>query len=375
LPDLIDTQAALEAALSRLRDEPAWAVDTESNSFYAYKPKICLLQISVPGLDLLLDPLAGLDLDEFGALLGDPEREVVLHAAENDIIAMKHEQGWRVPGLFDTQVASFVLGFKPYSLAGILEARFDLKLDKSEQRSDWGRRPLTPKQLRYAADDTHYLLELAKDLKRRAAEAGRDGEIAWECRRIAEREWEPEPFDPEGFRKISGARDLDPINLRILRDLYLMRKAEAERRDVAAFRVFGDHVMVKIATERAVREGKGMPKGFARRYGRRVEGILESAPGRGPLPKPKRKASRGTPMPPEFKQSYERLRRWRSKAAEERGVEPWVVARNELLSRVAAARTNNLDELAPLMAPFRLREYGEAMLAVLTENFENGPDR
>ena len=375
MPDLIDTQPVLNTALDRLREEPAWAVDTESNSFFAHKPKICLLQVSVPGLDLLLDPLAGLDLDEFGALLGDPEREVVLHAAENDVIAMKHERDWRVPGLFDTQVASFILGIPPYSLAGIVEARFDVKLDKREQRSDWARRPLTDNQLRYAAHDTHYLLELAADLKRKAAEAGREGEIAWECRRIAEREWEPEPFDPEAFRRISGARDLGPINLRILKDLYLMRNAEAERRDVAPFRIAGDSVLIKVARERALNDGKGMPKGFARRYGRRVEGILESAPKRGPLPQVKRRGPRGAPTPPEVKHLYERLRRWRSKAAEERGVEPWVVARNELLSRVAASRATSLDQLAPLMSTFRLREYGEAMLAVLSKNVENESDR
>ena len=86
LPELIDTKDAFDRAISTLRDEPALAVDTESDSFHAYRPKICLIQISVPKLDLLIDPLADVSLDTLGELLGDPARQVVLHAAENDVI-------------------------------------------------------------------------------------------------------------------------------------------------------------------------------------------------------------------------------------------------------------------------------------------------
>ena len=369
LPELIDTKDAFDRAISMLRDEPALAVDTESDSFHAYRPKICLIQISVPEHDLLIDPLRDISMEPLGELLGDPARQVVLHAAENDVIAMHHECGWRVPGLFDTQVASFVLGLKPYSLAGILEARFGVKLDKSEQRSDWAKRPLTDKQVRYAAEDTHYLLELAADLKRRAEDAGRTDEMAWECQRIAAREWQPEPFDPDGFSRLSGAKELEGVELRILRGLYLLRNEEAERRNVAPFRIAGDNLLVDIARRR--QKTGDRPRGFWSRYGRRVRGIVERAPERGPLPRRKRKTNRGVPTPPDIKQAYERLRRWRSRAAEERGVEPFVVARNELLATIASARCRTKDDLAKRLQPFRLKEYGDAILAVLRNNSQN----
>jgi ribonuclease D len=371
LPAPIDTQAALDEFVDALSDQPALAVDTESNSFYAYRPRVCLLQVSIPGRDELVDPLAGLDLDGLGAVLADPGRRVVLHAAENDVIALKHEFGWTVPGLFDTQIASFVLGLKPYSLAGILEARFGVALDKSEQRSDWGRRPLTDKQVAYAAEDTHYLLELADDLRQRAIDAGRLPEIESECRRIAERDWEPEPFDPDAFGRMSGAKELDGVGLRILRDLFLLRNAEAERRDRAPFRVVPDQALMLIARERVTADRKGIPKGFWQRYGHRVAGIVRSAKDRDPIKLPRRKSNRGAPTPPKVKTVYEALRRWRSGAAEERGVEPWVVARNELLLRIAQAAPRDEAELGELMAAFRLEEYGAAILAVLRKNAEN----
>ena len=83
------------------------------------------------------------------------------------------------------------------------------------------------------------------------------------------------------------------------------------------------------------------------------------------------KRSRGEPTPPEIKRAYERLRRWRSAAAEERGVEPFVVARNELLSKIAHARCENGGDLEKVVPPFTYAEYGKAILAVLHGNAQN----
>jgi ribonuclease D len=368
LPDLVDARPTLKNALARLRDAPAVALDTETDAFFAYRPRICLLQLSVPGADLLVDPLADLDLAPLGEILADPRREVVLHAAENDIILLHHQFRWRIANLYDTQVACFVLGLKPYSLAGVLSARFDVKLDKRQQRSDWSRRPLSAPQIAYAADDTRYLLELARDLKERAADAGRIDEIAAECGRIAGREWTPEPFDPEGFRRLPGARDLGGVQLRILRDLYLFRTREAERRNRAPYRVCPDAALIKLATESRL-PPKGVPTSFWRRYEKKIRELLENARSGGALPP--RRQRRGVPGPrmsQRAKQRFEELRRWRTAAAEARGVETFVVARNELLEKIARADCATLEELGELVEPFRLREYGAAILAALLDS-------
>ena len=55
-------------------------------------------------------------------------------------------------------------------------------------------------------------------------------------------------------------------------------------------------------------------------------------------------------------------------------MEPWVVARNDLLMKVAAERTRVPDQVKALMAPFRFEEYGAAILAVLNESSENARD-
>ncbi|MDH3590789.1 MAG: ribonuclease D [Planctomycetota bacterium] len=369
MPRLVDTKDGLDDCLAALAAAPALAVDTETDAFFAYRPAICLLQASTPDEDFLIDPLADLDLAPFGAILADPAREVVLHAAENDVILMHHQFGWRIGRLFDTQVASFVLGLKPYSLAGVLEARFEVKLDKSQQRSDWARRPLTDKQVEYAALDTHYLLRLAAELRARAVDAGRVDEIEWECGRIATREWTPEPFDPEGFRRMSAAKEMDARDLRVLQELFLFREAEAERRNRAPYRVVPDHALVALTRWRKGPPPRGVPERFWQRYGGKVRRTIETARKKGPLPPRKRHRRRdGEPTSPAVKQRYERLRRWRARAAEERGVESFVVARNELLMRVARSGAASREELAGEVEPFRLREYGDAILAALLDS-------
>ena len=371
MAELVDSPAALERAVATLRDQPAIALDTETDAFFAYRGKICLLQVSVRGHDFLVDPLQGLDLAPFGALLQDPAREVVLHAAENDVILMQHQFGWRIAHLFDTQVACFVLGWKPYSLAGILEARFGVVLDKSQQRSDWRQRPLSEEQLAYAAEDTCHLLELARELKEGASGAGRIEEIEFECARIAAREWTPEPFDPEGFRRID--KELRGVPQRILRDLFLFREREAEKRDRAPYRVAPDSALLALATTQGGNPPRGVPVPFWQRYGKEIRRIIDEARRAGPLPpRPPPPRPEGGPLPPAARERFERLRRWRGAAAEKRGVETFVVAKNDLLLKVALAGATTLGELKEHLEPFRLKEYGEAMLAAMLDSSPPG---
>ncbi|MHC4549773.1 MAG: HRDC domain-containing protein [Planctomycetota bacterium] len=369
MPDLVASDPSLAEAVALLRAARRVAFDTETDAFFAYRPRICLLQLSLFGRDLLIDPLAGLDLAPLGELLEDPEREVVAHAAENDVILLQHQFGWRIANLYDTQVACFVLGLPPYSLSGVLEARFDVRLDKGQQRSDWSRRPLTPKQIAYAADDTHHLLELAADLQAKAAAADRTEEIAWECRRIAARDWEPEPFDPEGFRRLPGAKELRGVDLRVLRELFLFRNREAERRNRAPYRIASDAALLALARPRGGAPPRGVPPSFWRRYGGKVQVVIDRARAAGPLPPRRRpRANSGERMPAGARQRYERLRRWRATAAAARGVETFVVARNELLTRIALAGCRTVGELGAIVEPFRLREYGDAMLAAMLDS-------
>ncbi|MCA9875056.1 MAG: ribonuclease D, partial [Anaerolineales bacterium] len=151
---LITTQTDWQDCLAALKQEPRIAIDLEANSMYAYRERVCLIQISIPSQDYIIDPVAKVDLSGLGELLADTAVEKVFHAAEYDLILLKREYEWELNNLFDTMWAARILGYKQYGLASLLKKIFDLKLDKQYQKSNWCRRPLSPAQLTYAQLDT-----------------------------------------------------------------------------------------------------------------------------------------------------------------------------------------------------------------------------
>ncbi|TMB14525.1 MAG: ribonuclease D, partial [Deltaproteobacteria bacterium] len=124
-------------------------LDTESNGFHAYYEKVCLLQISTEQADWAIDTLA-LGVAPLLPLLAERARECVLHAAEYDVLCMKRDYGFSFGRIFDTHAAAKTLGIEKVGLHDLLADQLGVQLAVDEQRSDWGKRPLSPEQLEYA---------------------------------------------------------------------------------------------------------------------------------------------------------------------------------------------------------------------------------
>ncbi len=277
---LIADPLAVAELARELRDEPIVAVDTESNSFHAYRERVCLIQISTPRRDVIVDPIA-VDVGPLGAVLCDG-RETVLHGADYDVRCLHRDYGWRLPRLFDTMIAARRLGRPQLGLAALVEARFGVRLSKSGQRSDWGRRPLTRAQLAYAALDTHYLLPLAAELRAELGERGLADQAAADFRRTARAESRPRVFDEEGWRRLGGARELDRSGQAVLRALWIAREARAQAEDRPPFKVLGEPSMVEIARRRpgspeALAAVPGVSPQVLRRMGEAIRAALSAA--------------------------------------------------------------------------------------------------
>src|SRR5262249_49707358 len=159
-----------------LRQARDLAIDTEADSYYAYRVKVCLLQVSTSAGDYLIDPLAGLDLAPLAELAADGAVRKVFHAGSNDIPLLRHHHGFEFVTLFDTMLAAQVLGLRRPGLASLLKDRFGVEQKKTYQTSDWSKRPLSDGQLEYAAGDTRWLLELRDQFERELAAKGRSDE-------------------------------------------------------------------------------------------------------------------------------------------------------------------------------------------------------
>ena len=119
LPDPIwvDTPQKFAEAMAEFKDQPALAVDTESNSLYVYREQVCLIQISTPAKDFLIDPLSLPDLSSLGPLFSNPNQEKIFHASEYDFICLKRDFQFTFSALFDTMVAARILGVAQFGLA------------------------------------------------------------------------------------------------------------------------------------------------------------------------------------------------------------------------------------------------------------------
>jgi ribonuclease D len=181
-------------------------------------------------------------------------------------------------------VAARRLGRAGLGLAALVEAHFGVRLSKAHQRADWGRRPLSPEQLTYAALDTHYLLPLYDGLARELGARGALDDARREFDRIAAAEFRERVFDAEGWRRLKGARDLDPPGRAVLRALWIAREEQARALDRPPFKVLAEQTMLELARRRptgddALGRVPGVTPSVLRRMGSALRAALEAGSG------------------------------------------------------------------------------------------------
>jgi ribonuclease D len=267
----LDKPEAVDRFLDEISDVKEIALDTEGASFHRFLDRIYLLQISTRERSAIIDPLPIGSPAKLGDLLQGKAVEIVFHDADYDLRLLHQDYGWHVTNIFDTRIASQLLGIKSFGLAALLEQYFDVKLDKKHQRADWSMRPLSPDMLEYAAQDTRFLLQLKDQM---TGELDRRSRLHWakeEFARLEGTRWEAEE-SMEGFLRLKGARDLSRRELAVLREVANWRDTVAAQLDRATFRVMGNEVLFELArtTPRSVSELaaiRGMPKGMLDRAG------------------------------------------------------------------------------------------------------------
>jgi ribonuclease D len=370
----IQRDSDLRRLVNALKSEPLVAIDTESNSLYAYRERVCLVQISTRSADYIVDPLTVHDMTPFAEVMSDPAIEKVFHAAEYDLICLKRDYQLTCHNLFDTMIAARIVGLKLVGLGNLLEKYAGVKADKSHQRDNWGQRPLPKESLLYAQMDTHYLPLLRDNLQAELVNTNRLAEAHETFEELCRVPPGSNEFDPEGYWSIGYPYRLPRRQMAILRELYLFRDQIARQRNVPLFKVFTDKTLVAIA-QNAPHEVNdlhgidGMSPTQLRRYG----ASLIQAVGRGETAKLPQPPARQPAVDPDVVERYTALRDWRRGRAQERGVESDVIISKDALWALAEKSPKTLEEMAdiPGLGPWRLNAYGQEILDMI-QRFENG---
>jgi ribonuclease D len=367
----LDKAPEVDRFLSEISDVKELALDTEGASFHRFLDRIYLLQISTREESAIIDPLPIGSPARLGQLLESKAVEVVFHDADYDLRLLHQDYGWHVTNIFDTRVASQLLGIKSFGLAALLEQFFDVKLDKKHQRADWSMRPLTPDMLAYAAQDTRYLLQLKDHMK---SELTRRGRLHWaeeEFARLEGTRWEAEQ-SMEGFLRLKGARDLSRRELAVLREVANWRDTVAAQLDRATFRVIGNEALFEIARRAPMNTSelstiKGMPKGMIERAGADIVAAIRHGMEVPEAELPKFPKGQRWNKDRDFDDKVNRLKAVRDAAATRLELDPGVLCSRERLENIARSGARTVEDLAavPDLRRWQIEEMGEGFVKAL----------
>lgn len=238
---------ASDEALKICCDEAACAdyiaLDTEFIRTRTYYPQLGLIQLYDGHKVSLIDPLTIREWQPFCQLLINSNVTKLLHASSEDLEVFWHQFALMPEPFIDTQILATFCGY-PLSCgyATLISDKLQIKLDKSETRTDWLARPLTDKQCFYATADVYYLLPLAKILIEQTQQSGWYDSALDECCLALQKKTTVLECD-DAYLQINNAWQLNPRQLGALQKLASWRLSYARRKDMSVnFVVKEDHI-------------------------------------------------------------------------------------------------------------------------------------
>jgi len=381
---LVYSPKSLHRLVDYLRRQPRFALDTESNSLYSYHGTVCLIQISsyasndttdAAGIvDHLVDPVRLDNLTPLGEVFADPSIEVVMHAADNDMLMLYRSHGFTFGRVFDTQLAARILGWKQVGLAALLEEHFGIVSNKKMQRTDWGKRPLTPEQIAYAQMDTHYLLPLRELLVEELKQQGRWEEAQDAFAALTAGDPAARPPEERTFWQMRALREVPREQHAVIESLWQWREQEASTADRPPFKVVNDSVLIELAKRLPQAPAdlnaiEGLSGLQIKRYGAALLHAVKEGQGRPLPPLPNGEGRPEHLLDKAAQLRYDALRRWRTETARTRGVDSDIVLTNSTIFTIAQRYPTTLESLAAMqeLTPWKVANYGPHILAVLAD--------
>jgi ribonuclease D len=243
----IEDSEQLHLVCQRYSQASVLAIDTEFVRTRTLYPKLGLIQINDGETLALIDPVALPDLTPFWQLLENPKIQKVLHACSEDLEVFLTAGNCRPVNLIDSQIIMSFLGHGiSMGYAAMIAHYTDIELDKSESRTDWMKRPLTQKQLNYAAADVEHLFNILPVLMADIEKAGWLAAAQEESNVMVERKFSAIE-ENQLYLNIKMAWRLNPVQLYRLQQLAIWRYQQAKIKDRPIGFIAKDHTLLALA--------------------------------------------------------------------------------------------------------------------------------
>ena len=280
---LVTSGAELAALSERWRQAPAIALDTEFVRTRTYYARLGLLQVAEGDQVWLVDATAITDWSPICRMFADPGVVKILHAGGEDLQLFQQHLGQLPSPLFDTQIAATVAGHGgAISYQNLVEKLLGMPVAKDQTRSDWMRRPLSERQLRYAADDVRFLTECHHQLEERLRELARS---AWNAE-DNERLLDPHRLEPsvaDLYARFGQTWKMDDAQRSHLWRLCDWRETTARQRDLPRTWLIKNPALATLANDPPSAIGTlaridGIDGRTLRRHGRELIELLRQEP-------------------------------------------------------------------------------------------------
>ena len=244
---LLTSTTELDTFCSAASDAKWLALDTEFIREKTYYPNLCLVQVASENEIVCIDPIAISDLSSLENLIYQNSVTKIFHSASQDLEIFVNLFDAVPTPIFDTQIAASLLGFgEQVSYAYLVNEICNIELDKSLSRTNWERRPLSAKELRYAADDVKYLAEIFKFLNDELKKQERSHWADFECNNLSLIEKYKIDTD-EIWQTIKGAGKLASNQLNVLKHVAKWRELQAIAENKPRRWVMSDKLLLQLA--------------------------------------------------------------------------------------------------------------------------------
>lgn len=349
---LIDRQTDLLTALTALRSAQTAALDMEADSFHHYRPKVCLIQLTLDQSNYIVDPLADIEIREFLAVLS--EKQLIIHDAGYDLRMLYGDFGFVPNGaVFDTMLAAGLAGMKNVGLSAMIHEVLGTPTAKHHQKADWSRRPLPDYLLEYAAEDTACLPRIKAYLEAKLEQLGRLGWHEESCRnavRLALATKEP-PVEEDQWR-IKSSGMLKPREMTFLRQLWNWREEIARKTNIAPFMIVRNEDLMKLSVwgahrRKPIDQETELPAHLSRRYGKSL--IAELAHAQNLLPEEWPSPKRSDPtkkLPEKTRRIVNTLKAECEKIAQQHNLPLNLIASRQSLTRIVLNHAVTMEQIS-----------------------------
>ena len=377
---LIQTADQLKTFCDSALDASFLTIDTEFMREKTYYPQLCLVQVATDKEAVVIDTLAdGMDLSPLWDLFAVEGLPKVFHAASQDLEIFANLAGALPRDLFDTQIAAMVLGLgDQIGYDKLIKETTGEIIDKSSRYSDWAARPLSKRQIDYAAGDVTFLRDAYIDVQERIKQSGRGTWVDEEMAKVAD--LSRYQLDPMQVWKKLKVRSDKWRFLLVLQHLAAWRERDAQRRDLPRGRILRDDTLLDIAGSEptsvdALKSVRGVtPKMAEGSLGKHIIRAVNEA-----LAQPKESAPvvpRKKPLTDEQSAKLSLLKMLLSVCAANAGTAARLLANSADLEELARNKPETWSQIdVPCLSGWRAELFGDAALRLISGQIWIGFDQ